>query len=69
MLNIIYVALRMCTHTHWALEQRGDSYVTNIENLHIGLKLLCLMVKDFHESHGTVFNIFWQNLRDLPMKI
>ena len=35
----------------------------------MGLKCLCLMVKDIHDSHGTVSNIFGPYLRDLLLKI
>ena len=35
----------------------GDTQVSNMENLKLCLKLLCLMGNNTHDSHQTVVNI------------
>ena len=38
-------------------------------NLKMDWRLLCLMVKNIHDSYGTVSNSFGPFLRDLLLKI
>ena len=35
----------------------GDTHVSNIENLKLCLKLLCMIGNNTHDSHQTVVNI------------